>query len=341
MLTDAQMDGLFASLPPHSLVRIIAFQATMATDVNTGQLNWAPLDRVFASAAAHDQKLIPVMSGQGSGCDGGHWQDIPWYEGGFTQTINSPSETDGRGLTPLSYWSYIQALVNRYKNSSALGMWEPMGEAEASSCAPQYGPTNCSGHQTCPNEAAAATALRYFYDTVGGEIHSLDPNHLVESGLLGGGQCGTQGPDYAYVSASPGIDVLSYHDYYGTAAMGGDQWNGLAVRFAQSAGLNKPIVGGEVGINAADAPGCTSLSNRNSAMEAKANAQFAAGSSALLLWDWVPDPTNACSFNLGPGDPILSPGGNWLTALFSLWHDQRSGIRLCTRSASCTSRTEG
>ena len=334
MLTDAQMDGLFASLPPNSLVRIIAFQATMATDVNTGQLNWAPLDRVFASAAAHDQKLIPVMSGQGSGCDGGHWQDIPWYDGGFTQTINSPSETDGRGLTPLSYWSYIQALVNRYKNSSALGMWEPMGEAEASSCAPQYEPTNCSGHQTCPNEAAAATALRYFYDTVGGEIHSLDPNHLVESGLLGGGQCGTQGPDYAYVSASPGIDVLSYHDYYGTAAMGGDQWNGLAVRFAQSAGLNKPIVGGEVGINAADAPGCTSLSNRNSAMEAKANAQFAAGSSALLLWDWVPDPTNACSFNLGPGDPILSPRGKLADGPFSLWHDQRSGIRLCTRSAS-------
>ena len=33
--------------------------------------------------------------------------------------------------------------------------------------------------------------------------------------------------DYQYVSASPGIDVLSYHDYYGPAALGGDQWNGL------------------------------------------------------------------------------------------------------------------
>ena len=310
MLTDAQLDGLFASLPPDSLVRIMAFQGTMATDINTGQLNWAPLDRVFAAADAHNQKLILVMSGQGSGCDGGHWQDVPWYDGGFKQVINSPSETDGRGLTPLSYWSYIQALVNRYKGSPALGMWEPMGEAEASTCPVQFEPTNCSGHQTCPNEAAAAAALRYFYDTVGGEIHSLDPDHLVESGLIGGGQCGTQGSDYAYVSASPGINVLSYHDYYGVTAMGGDQWNGLAVRFAQAASLKKPIIGGEVGVNAAaNSAGCLSLAARNSALEAKAKAQIAAGSSALLLWNWVPTTNNPCNFDLGPGDPMLSPGG--------------------------------
>jgi hypothetical protein len=309
MLTDTQLDGLFASLPPNSLVRIMGFQATMATDVNSGQINWAPLDRVFSAAAAHNQRLIVVMSGQGAGCDGGHWQDLSWYSGGFTQVINSPSETDGRGLTPLSYWSYIQQLVNRYKNSPALGMWEPMGEAEASTCPPQYEPTDCSGHQTCPNEAAAAAALRYFYDTVGGEIHSLDPNHLVESGLLGGGQCGTQGSDYAFVSASPGINVLSYHDYYGAVPMGGTQWDGLAVRFAQAASLNKPIIGGEVGINAANAPGCLSLADRNAAMLAKENAQFAAGSSALLEWDWVPSSVNPCSYDVGPGDPILMPGG--------------------------------
>ena len=68
--------------------------------------------------------------------------------------------------------------MNRYKNSPALGMWEPMGEAEASACAAQFQPTSCSGHQTCPSESAAAEALRYFYDTVGGEIHTLDPNRL-------------------------------------------------------------------------------------------------------------------------------------------------------------------
>jgi hypothetical protein len=67
-------------------------------------------------------------------------------------------------------------------------MWEPISETEASTCPPQYQPLNCSGHQTCPNEAVAAAALRHFFDTVGGEVHALDRQHLVESGLLGGGQ---------------------------------------------------------------------------------------------------------------------------------------------------------
>ena len=67
--------------------------------------------------------------------------------------------TDGTGLTPLSYWTYLQDIVNRYKSSPALGMWEPISEAEASTCPAQYQPTNCSGHQTCPNETAAAASL--------------------------------------------------------------------------------------------------------------------------------------------------------------------------------------
>ena len=132
----------------------------------------------------------------------------------------------GSGFTPLSYWDYMNELVSRYAVSPALGMWEPMSEAEASTCsAPYEGPT-CEGHQTCPNEAVAARALKYFFTTVGAQIHSLDPEHLVEAGLLGGGQCGTAGTDYQSVGASPGIDVLSVHDYYGSEPLGGDQWNG-------------------------------------------------------------------------------------------------------------------
>ncbi len=308
-LSDAQLNQLFSSRPANSLVRFWAFQATIATNMTTHQLDWGPLDRVFAAAAAHNQRLIAVIGGQGSGCDSGHWQDPSWYSGGFRSVYNDPSTTDGRGLAPLSYWTYLQDLVSRYAGSPALGMWEPMSEAEASTCPPQDEPTSCSGHQTCPNESAAAIALRYFFDTVGAEIHSLDPNHLVESGLLGGGQCGTQGMDYQYVSASPGIDVLSYHDYYGLNAMGGDQWNGLAVRFHQSVALKKPIVDGEAGLMAGQAPGCMTDSERNAEFEAKAQAQAAAGSSGMLLWDWVPSISSACSYDIPPSDNVLQAGG--------------------------------
>jgi mannan endo-1,4-beta-mannosidase len=308
-LSDAQLDQLFTSMPPNSMIRIWAFQGTIATDKETHRLDWGPLDRVVTAAAAHHQRVILALTDQGGTCDGGHWQDPSWFSGGFRTVYNSPSTTDGKGLTPLSYWMFLQAIVEQFKNAPGLGMWEPISEAEASTCAPQYQPLQCSGHQTCPDEATAASALRYFYDTVGDKIHLLDPRHPVENGLLGGGQCGTQGADYQYVSASPGIDVLSYHDYWGSSLVGGDRWNGLAVRLAQSMALAKPIIAGEAGLNAGSGAGCMTDSTRNRIMVDKKAAQFRGGSSGFLVWNWVPDVSSACSYDVTPDDPLMQSGG--------------------------------
>jgi IPT/TIG domain-containing protein len=316
MATTAQIDSFFASLPPHSLVRFWAFQGSMATNVHTGQLDWQPLDNVFYAAAKYHVYLIPAISGQGSTCDGTHWQDPAWYSGGFKDVYNSPATSDGRGLTPLSYWDYMNALVSRYADSPALGMWEPMSEPEASTCPAAFEPTDCSGHQTCPSESTAAIALDYFFSTVGGQIHQLDPEHLVEAGFLGSGQCGTVWTDYQSVGASSGIDVLSVHDYYGSEPIGGDRWNGMAERFAQAKALDKPIITGEAGIEAGiGQSGCESLQQRAADLSAKMAAQFADGDSAFLVWNWVLDPIGPCSYNTGPSDsPLLgalaaSPSG--------------------------------
>ncbi len=104
-LSNAQLNQLFSSLPPNSMVRFWAFQGAMATNISTHQLDWAPLDRIFAAAAAHGQRLIVAITDQAGTCDGGHWQDPSWYLGGFRQVFNDPSTSDGRGLTPLSYWT--------------------------------------------------------------------------------------------------------------------------------------------------------------------------------------------------------------------------------------------
>ncbi len=306
MATTAQIDSFFASLHPGSLVRFWAFQGTMATNIHTGQIDWRPLDTVFYEAAKYHVYLLPVMGGQSGGCDDGHWRDPAWYAGGFRNVYDSPTNSDGRGLAHLSYWDYLNGLVSRYADSPALGMWEPMSEAEASTCPTAFEPTDCEGHQTCPNEATAAAALAYFFNTVGAQIHSLDPAHLVEEGLLGSGQCGAVWHDYQNVGASPGIDVLSVHDYYGSAAMGGDQWNGLAERFSQARALNKPIITGEAGIIAGNGQqGCESYQQRSLDMAAKMKAQVAAGDSAFLVWDWLLDPLGPCSYNTGPADTAL------------------------------------
>jgi hypothetical protein len=306
MNTTAQLDAFFGSLHPNSLVRFWAWQGTMATNVHTGQLDWAPLDNVFYQAAKYHVYLIPVIAGQSGSCDDGHWRDPAWYSGGFRNVYNSGSDSNGTGRTPLSYWDYMNDLVSRYADSPALGMWEPMSEAEASTCPTADEPSDCEGHQSCPNESAAATALKFFFNTVGAQIHLLDPEHLVEAGFLGGGQCGTAWTDYQGVGASPGIEVLSVHDYYGAVPLGGDQWNGLAERFAQAKALSKPIITGEVGIlGGIDQSGCPSLQQRASDMSAKMAAQFAAGGSAFLVWNWDLDPLGACNYDTGPTDSSL------------------------------------
>ena len=121
MLSTAQLNQLFASMPRNSLVRIAVLQGSMATNVHTHQLDWGPLNRVFAVAARHDQRLIMTIANQGGTCDNMHWQDPSWYRGGFKDVFNDSSNTEGTGLTPLSYWSYLKDIVNQYKNSPACG----------------------------------------------------------------------------------------------------------------------------------------------------------------------------------------------------------------------------
>jgi len=78
------------------------------------------------------------------------------------------------------------------------------------------------------------------------------------------------------------------------------------VRIAQAKALDKPIITGEVGITAGiGQSGCDSLQQRALDMSAKMSAQFAAGDSAFLVWDWITDPLGPCSYNTGSNDAPL------------------------------------
>jgi hypothetical protein len=126
------------------------------------------------------------------------------------------------------------------------------------------------------------------------------------------GQCGTQGSDYSYVMDSAGVDVASYHDY------GSDSSpvpTDLATTLSAAAASGKPLIVGEVGIEAQnDLAGCTSYATRATEMSAKMSAQFAAGISGFLPWDSVPSNPgggNTCSYDIGPGDPLIADIAAW------------------------------
>ena len=298
-LSDAQLDAFFAGLRPDSVVRFWAFQAQGVNKV-TRRLDFTGLDRVFRAAERRGQRLIPVLGEQSGTCDDGHWKDKAWYAGGYTKRYND----DRRGLTVVPYTTWVTTVVNRYKSSPALGMWEPINEAEATDCTPGYTGSACFTHRpACP--AGAAAALRSFFDVIGGQIKRLDPKHLVASGVIGGGQCGARDAEYATLHASPGIDVATYHDYgKDTTAVPA----ALTQRLQQTKALSKPLISEEIGMYSSPnhATGCVEPPVRASLLQHKLAAQQNAGSRGFLVWNYGPTVASGCGYDIGPGDPVLT-----------------------------------
>jgi len=297
----ADINSFFATLRPNSVIRMWAWQGSMAINPTTKQLDWKGIDRVLAAAKKYHQRVIISLGTQSGECDDQQWKDSAWYQGGY-KTVYNPA-----GLTPLSYWDYVQQIVTRYKNSKEIGMWELINEPETSDCV-GYSGTACYGHQTCVDHTRAATILRQFFDTVGGKVKAIDPNHLIESGLTGTGQCGSDNDNYTYVHQSPAIDVASYHDYHDDdAPMPGDQWNGLAMRLSQMKTIGKPLIVGEVGMLALQSGGdCMTLDQRTDKMKAKMDAMFPAGIAGFLVWSRSPDLDTSCNFDVGNTDPLVN-----------------------------------
>ena len=257
--------------------------------------DWGPLDRIVQAAERHGDHLLVSLGNQAGDCDDAHWKDSAWYRGGYRTLYGG----DGYTVATTSYWDWVHEIVNRYKSSQAIAMWEPVNEPEATEC--DAGSRCDPAHLHCPDQQAAAAALRSFFDVVGQEIKRIDPSHLVESGALGGPQCGWADSLYETVHASPGIDVASYHDYE-NAVMSPF----LKLRLQQAGALGKPLIVGELGVlgGGDGSSGCVTLADRRQAIDAKIRAQFDAGVDAVLMWDWVPDPRpGMCTYDIGAADP--------------------------------------
>lgn len=192
------LDDYFARLPPHTLTRFNAY-SSLAVDENTGELDFGPLDAVFEAAERHGQLLNAVLANSEGSCEGGVFKGHDWFAGQW-RTHLLPGE-------PMSYGDWVETAVRRWRDSAAAAAWTPVGEPEPSICADR----GCDWQaRDCP--ADAAVVVRAFLDDVGKRIRALDPDALIWEGRAGGGQCGSAGDDYAYVGASPGVDVLEYHD---------------------------------------------------------------------------------------------------------------------------------
>lgn len=287
--SQADLDAYFGSLPPNTLTRFNAY-SSLVVDKNTGHLDFAPLDAVFAAAARHDQLLDAVLTNSEGFCEKGGFKGNDWFRGRWRTDV-LPGE-------PMSYADWIDTAVTRWRDSPAAVAWTPVGEPEPSNC----GSADCDWRsRQCP--ADAAVVLRRFIDEVGSQIRRLDPEALVFGGRAGGGQCGGVGDEYAYVGASPGVDVLEYHDYEVGHELPGDPHNGLQRRLQQARQLDKPLVVAELGVHAGS---CKALPRRHDVVADAVGRLREAGAAGVLFWSFVPDPRpGECTYDIGPDDPIL------------------------------------
>lgn len=286
---EVDLDEFFGSLPPNSLTRFNLFQA-LSVSKHNGQLDFGPADAVFAAAGRHGQKLLPVLAAQDGACGDEVEKERGWFVTGWRERVAA-----GNVLT---FEQWVDTAVRRWRGSAALAGWELIGEPDPGLC----GDSDCSHEaRICPPDAAQV--LRGFMDEAGALVRQLDPGRLIFAGLIGGGQCGTGGDEYALVGGSPNIDVLEYHDYGADGlALPGDQWNGLALRITQAQTLGKPLLVAEIGELAGS---CGSLERRRASIDRKITGQRAAGTAGALLWAFVPDPRlGECTMDIGPEDPL-------------------------------------
>jgi mannan endo-1,4-beta-mannosidase len=284
------LDQYFSRLAPHSLTRFDAY-SSFAVNKRTGQLDFSALDAVVRAAERHGQLLIAVLSSNEGSCESGSFKDYAWYAGGWQSTISHGS--------PMTFAAWLDAAVTRWGGSPALAGWTAVGEPEPSDCTD----SQCNWtRRVCHSDSAAV--LRAFYDVTGARIHALDPGSTIFSGHAGGGQCGSAGDAFEYVSASPGVDVLEYHFYESKDYLPGNQYDGLARRALQARELNKPLLITEIGMEAGS---CGSTEQRERVLRSAFTEMRKQGAAGAMFWSFVPDPRpRECTLDIGPTDPLMS-----------------------------------
>jgi chitodextrinase len=267
LYSDADLNTYFASLRPNSITRTWAFSSVSAG-----------IARVVAAAAAHNQMLILTLSDGRCGCGetdgasagGGSSKTPAWYQSGY-QT---------------NFLPWVSNIVNQYKNSTAIAMWEIINE-----------PDDAGGN---------ITALKNFLDNVAATIKSIDQNHLVSSGSWAEWAYGGQ-TQFQTIHSGANIDVGSLHEYdydymNSRTIVSGHYQPCLDAMNA----LNKPLIIGEMGILANSSSCLSTFQVRSDAMVQKMDAYVKnGGARGALIWNAnLQTAETGCNNNVKPNDPL-------------------------------------
>lgn len=266
----------------------------------TSGYTWDPFDKTLSVAAAAGFKVIACLADEWN-FEGPPVKDSAWFTTNYATTAYSGTANSVAYNENVPYKQYVADVAARYRNNTAIAFWELGNEFDV-----QAGGTP---------QAGDVTTLSNFVTDVTGVIKAADPNHMISLGVGGNGNAGTIGADYQTIHALSGLDLCSFHDYYGAAnATAFETNNGLNTRIPQAAAVNKPLYIGECGIHLNTAPVSGSASSRASYLDAKMSAQLAMqGMSGYLPWQFDLRGVGTDDYNYPPADPALAVMGAYCT----------------------------
>jgi mannan endo-1,4-beta-mannosidase len=273
----ADADAFFAQLPPHSMVRVWAFE----------EWGLPAVTQTVRLAEKYNQKVILALADGSTESGRSPKWTLAWYQGGY----KSPFYDAAWGKN-VNYWNWVSTAVTAFKASPAVAIWELMNEPGSGSIVSNI----------------TTTDIKQFFDTNAAHIKQLDPIHLVSTGSGGPWQTFQAGADgYAQVHSGPDIDLVSVHEYdypYSNGVTLGSYQFDTAAQAARA--LGKPIYVGESGISLAN--GCMTAAQRADVLRQKFDLYLNAGSSGVLYWATMGSPNNPgtiCNSEHGNDDPML------------------------------------
>jgi Cellulose binding domain/Cellulase (glycosyl hydrolase family 5) len=251
-------------------------------------------DYIMKSARDHFIRLIPVFENYWEAYGGIDarlaWEGLPngqanrWRffnkaqcPGCFTQYKNYVN----KALTRTNFFTGV-----KWINDPTVLAWELMNE-------PRY-------QDATPNENTTGTTLRAWVDEMGAYVKSLDPNHLLGTGMEGQqtayGYGGDAGNPFVYIHQSPYIDFTSGHMYptEGWAGLDFTKARALLKRWIDDSHniVGKPFFLGEWNAS-------TDKTNWWTQIYAE---QEASGGDGDAFW-WYPASTSCGGYDSGQGCP--------------------------------------
>lgn len=253
--------------------------------INTGADGLERLDAVVAAAETHGLKLIINFVN--------NWSDYGGIAAYVSAFGGSATSWFTDATSQAQYQKYIEAVVSRYKTSTAVFSWELANEPR------------CSGCDTSVIYNWAKTTSEY--------IKSLDSNHMVTMGDEGFGPLDGDDGSYPYTTSAGGyvwadninitsLDFATFHlypDSWGQPYSWGDLW--VTTHGAGCVAAGKPCLLEEYG-------GTNNCTIENPWQEAALNTTGIAGDMFWQYGDTLPSSNTQTSQD---GNTVFFNGTNW------------------------------